>query len=126
MAAKVLTAKAVADALGITPQRVRMLAQARGIGQQIERGVWLFMPDDVERLRPGPRGRRPKEGKVRYKYTVTSYLNAQQPPYDEPKRFMFAVEDTETGGIVHEEHEFLSYDAALNAARDYIATLRPS
>jgi len=57
----ILTTRDVAAILGITPQRVRMLAQARGVGQQIERGIWLFRPEDVERLRPGPRGRPKKQ-----------------------------------------------------------------
>ena len=62
----------------------------------------------------------------RYHFRITSYQNPQQPPHDAPKRFMFAIEETETGGVVHEEHEFLTYEDALDAARDYIATLRQS
>jgi len=56
----ILTAQDVADQLRLTAQRVRVLARTRHVGEQIQRGVWLFRPDDVERLRPGKPGRRPK------------------------------------------------------------------
>jgi hypothetical protein len=36
---------------------VRVLAKTRNIGWQISRGVWLFQPDDIEKLRPGLPGR---------------------------------------------------------------------
>lgn len=52
-----LTTEQMADRLLVSTRRVRALAKSRNIGWQISRGVWLFQPDDVEKLRPGIPGR---------------------------------------------------------------------
>lgn len=54
-----LTTQDMAERLGVSVQRVRALAKARGVGWQVSRGTWVFLPEDVERLRPGPVGRPP-------------------------------------------------------------------
>ena len=43
----------------LTTQRIRALAHHRGVGTQISRGVFVFAPSDIERLKPGPVGRPP-------------------------------------------------------------------
>jgi len=47
----------MASQLGVSVRRVRALARARGAGWQVSRGTWVFVPEDVERMRPGPPGR---------------------------------------------------------------------
>jgi len=46
--------------LGVTERRIRALAKSRNIGWQVSRGTWLFRPEDIDKLRPGPCGRPPK------------------------------------------------------------------
>ena len=41
----------------MSPRRVRWLAARRGVGRQLDCGVWIFVPGDIEKLRPGPVGR---------------------------------------------------------------------
>jgi len=53
-----LTTQDMAHRLFVSARRVRALARARGVGRQVSRGTWLFRPEDEERLRPGPPGRR--------------------------------------------------------------------
>jgi len=53
-----LNTEDMAARLDVSARRVRALAKARNIGWQVSRGTWVFTPDDVERLRPGPAGRR--------------------------------------------------------------------
>lgn len=62
--AGLLTTEQVAAMLGVTPGRVRQLAQKRGAGWHVAHRVWLFTSEDVAALqvkgRPGRRpGRRP-------------------------------------------------------------------
>jgi hypothetical protein len=52
-----LTTEQMAERLLVSTRRVRALAKSRNIGWQISRGVWLFQPDDVGKLRPGIPGR---------------------------------------------------------------------
>jgi hypothetical protein len=52
-----LTSDDVAAILHVTARRVRALAATRQVGWQAGRGVWVFRPQDVDRLRPGPHGR---------------------------------------------------------------------
>lgn len=57
-----LTADDVADRLGVSVRRVRALAKVRheqfGIGYQVPgTSQWLFMPSEIESLRPGKSGR---------------------------------------------------------------------
>lgn len=56
-----MTTAEVAAELGISERRVRALAAARRVGWKVGRGAWVFRPEDVERLRPGPPGR-PRKG----------------------------------------------------------------
>lgn len=52
------TADQVAEQYGITPRRIRAIAQRRGIGWQVPHTrQWLFTPEEAELLRPGPVGR---------------------------------------------------------------------
>lgn len=60
-----LTVEDVADQLHITPRRVRAIArvqhQRAAIGWQVPgTNQWLFRPEEIEHLRPGPVGRPPK------------------------------------------------------------------
>jgi hypothetical protein len=50
---ELMTTEQMAGELGVSERRVRAIAKRRGVGWQISRGVWLFRPADVERLRPG-------------------------------------------------------------------------
>lgn len=56
-----LDTAAMAAQLGVSGARVRALAAARRVGWKVGRGAWVFRPEDVERLRPGPPGR-PRKG----------------------------------------------------------------
>lgn len=59
---ELLTVPEAAAALGIDASQVRRLAAARGLGWQIERGVRLFRPEDVEAMRSRPgRGQYPRQ-----------------------------------------------------------------
>lgn len=56
-----LTVEDVADQLGISARRVRALAAERherfGIGYRVPgTGAWLFRPEELDALRPGPAG----------------------------------------------------------------------
>ena len=52
------TADQVAEQYGITPRRIRAIAQRRGIGWQVPHTrQWLFTPEEADRLRPGRPGR---------------------------------------------------------------------
>lgn len=60
-----LTVQDVAEMLGVSVRRVQALARTRhdrfGIGMQVGKS-WLFRPEEVEHLRPGPRsGGRPRK-----------------------------------------------------------------
>lgn len=46
----------IAQEWNVTPRWVRALAADHGIGKQTHGGIWVFLPDDVERL---SRTRRP-------------------------------------------------------------------
>ena len=57
-----MTVQDVANALGISPRRVRAIAKIAherwAIGWQIPgTNTWLFRPEEIESLRPGPPGR---------------------------------------------------------------------
>lgn len=57
-----MTAQDVADVLGISPRRVRararVLHERFAIGWQVPgTNAWLFRPEEIESLRPGPSGR---------------------------------------------------------------------
>lgn len=59
---ELLTTREVAKLLGISVRRVQALARERharlGIGWQVPgTRTWLFRPEEVELLRPGPPGR---------------------------------------------------------------------
>jgi predicted RNase H-like HicB family nuclease len=54
-----LTAKDVAVTLGVSERRVHQLATTREVGR-IVGGARIFLPSEVESLRPGPVGRPPK------------------------------------------------------------------
>ena len=56
-----VTTRQVADALGLSPLRVRQLAASRGIGWQVDGTCWLFRVQDVEALRPRPGPGRPRK-----------------------------------------------------------------
>ena len=56
-AIEILDTVYMAEVFKVTPQRIRALAKHRGVGNQISRGVFVFVPSDIERLRPGPIGR---------------------------------------------------------------------
>lgn len=50
--------------LGITRARVARVATALGVGWQIESGMWLFQPSDIEAIRARPKQPgRPKAGR---------------------------------------------------------------
>jgi hypothetical protein len=57
---ELLTATQVADELGVTKAAVIRLAQRRGVGWQLDRGYWLFRPDDVAAMRERLPAGRPK------------------------------------------------------------------
>jgi len=57
---ELLTTAQAAAQLGVSEQRVRQLAQARGVGWQISRGVWLFRPEDLARMQDRTPGRPPR------------------------------------------------------------------
>lgn len=61
-----LTVDDLAAEFGVSPRRVRALAQVAhsryGTGWQTPRGEWLFTPEEIEILRPGPSGRRRVDG----------------------------------------------------------------
>lgn len=59
-----LTTEQMAARLKISTRRIRVLAKTRNIGWQISRGVWLFTPDDVDKLRPRLPGRPTKITKM--------------------------------------------------------------
>ena len=50
---KILTTKDIAREFNVSERYIRMLAKARGIGQQTPGGVWIFSPKDVKGLKPG-------------------------------------------------------------------------
>jgi hypothetical protein len=52
-----LTTADAAKMLGVSTRRVRALAAARGVGQQVTRGVWIFTPQEISLLTPGPSGK---------------------------------------------------------------------
>ena len=56
-----LTIQEAAPMLHVSERRVRALARARSAGWQISGGVWLFRPEDIERMRPGKVGCPPKK-----------------------------------------------------------------
>lgn len=58
---ELMTTQDMADALGVNQQRVRALAQQRGIGWLVGRDR-LFRPEDIEALRPGSPGRPRRDG----------------------------------------------------------------
>lgn len=58
MIAELRTCNQVAELFGITPGRVRQLAQRRGVGHKIGREI-IFTPADVAALQPGKPGIRP-------------------------------------------------------------------
>lgn len=53
---KLLTTNEVAERMGVSPRRVRALAQSRKVGQQVA-GAWLFRLEDLVRLQPDTRYR---------------------------------------------------------------------
>ena len=57
---RVMDTNDMVEILGVSQRRVQALAKHRGVGFQISRGVHVFLPSDVDRLRPGPVGRPPK------------------------------------------------------------------
>lgn len=62
-----MTVDDVAEKLGVSARRVRAIAKAMheryGVGWQAPgTGVWLFRPEDIDILRPGPEGR-PRGGR---------------------------------------------------------------
>lgn len=66
-----LTVDDLAAEFRVSPRRVRALAQVAhdryGTGWQTPRGEWLFTPEEVEILRPGPPGRRRADGEPNVK-----------------------------------------------------------
>jgi hypothetical protein len=64
-----MTISDVARAYHISQTRARFLARHRGVGTHIK-GHWSFTPEEVEALRPGPKGHWPK-GKPRKRPGVT-------------------------------------------------------
>ncbi len=56
-----MTPEDVASELGISARRVRALAKARNVGWHPTRAIWLFLPDDVDRLRSRRPGRPRRE-----------------------------------------------------------------
>lgn len=58
MSKPLYSTSAVALILGITPTRVRALAQARGLGRKPHGSpMWLFSEEDIEAMRPRRPGR---------------------------------------------------------------------
>lgn len=57
-----LTVDQAAEMIGVSVRRMRAIAQVRherfGIGWKVPgtRGTWLFRPQEIEALRPGPSG----------------------------------------------------------------------
>lgn len=60
---RVMDTNDMAEILGVSQRRVQALANHRGVGFQISRGVHVFLPSDIDRLRPGPVGRPPSKSK---------------------------------------------------------------
>lgn len=56
MAEDILTTAEVAEALSITPQRVRALAETRGVGRKVGT-QWIFTAAEVDQLRDRKPGR---------------------------------------------------------------------
>ena len=56
---RVMDTNDMKEILGVSQRRVQALAKHRGVGFQISRDVYVFLPSDIERLRPGPVGRPP-------------------------------------------------------------------
>ena len=57
----IYSADEVAAELGITPQRVRALAQSRGVGTKVGGYMWTFTSRDIEAMRERKPGRPAKE-----------------------------------------------------------------
>ena len=60
----ILSVEDISKLLGISPRRVRAIAQHRGVGNKVpgsRGGIWVFEQSDVEKLRPGPNGRPKKQ-----------------------------------------------------------------
>ncbi len=55
-----LSTEQMAAILNVSTRRVRYLARERQTGWQVAHGVWVFRPEDVERLRPRPGPGRPR------------------------------------------------------------------
>lgn len=47
-----MTTDDMAAKLGVSARRVRALAKSRGVGWQVSRGTWIFIPSDEEAMRP--------------------------------------------------------------------------
>ena len=58
---RIYSADEVAAELGITPQRVRALAQSRGVGTKVGGYMWTFTDSDVDAMRVRTPGRPAKE-----------------------------------------------------------------
>lgn len=55
---ELLTTEQAAAQLGVSERHVRRIARERSLGWQIQDGVWLFRPGDVDAMRErAPRGR---------------------------------------------------------------------
>ncbi len=52
-----LTTDDMAERLHLSVRRVQKIAKDRQVGWEVARGIRVFVPDDIERLRPGPVGR---------------------------------------------------------------------
>ena len=46
-----MTTDDMAAKLGVSARRVRALAKSRGVGWQVSRGTWVFIPGDAEAMR---------------------------------------------------------------------------
>jgi len=58
MAHRPLSTAELAERFGVSPQRVRAIARARGVRPLRRVGMaWLWRAADEKRLRPGPPGR---------------------------------------------------------------------
>ena len=61
---RIYSADEVASELGITPQRVRALAQSRGVGTKVGGYMWTFTPSDIDAMRERKPGRPAKESNM--------------------------------------------------------------
>ena len=67
---RIYSADEVAAELGITPQRVRALAQSRGVGTKVGGYMWAFTASDVDAMRERKPGRPAKESEMSSEKTM--------------------------------------------------------